>query len=435
MKINLREAYQTDPLKSDDALWGRRTPLGRRGFIKNAGLSCLQMAIGAHIVFSDLLPAGLLPVGLLDRKSSDPIPGKNKDMIIINDMPLCAEPPAHLMDPSLTPLDVFFIRNNGIPPERSEISAKNWTLTIDGESAAKPIKYSIQELKARFQEVSIDIVLECAGNGRKEISPSIKGNQWLTGAVGCARFTGVRLKEILKEANIKSDAKYIGYYGADKHLSRDPSKVSISRGIPLHKALEDECIIAWAMNGEDLPLQHGYPLRLIVGGWPASCSGKWLTRIRVRNKIHDGSKMEAPSYMMPCEPVAPGAEVADKDMCIIESMPVKSIITYPQSGAMINQGSTLSIRGHAWAGDNTVSTVEYSIDFGSSWQKAELHKPPNRFAWQRFQATVSLPKKGYYEIWARATDDKGISQPMLVPGWNPKGYLNNACHRIAVKVV
>jgi hypothetical protein len=122
-------------------------------------------------------------------------------------------------------------------------------------------------------------------------------------------------------------------------------------------------------------------------------------------------------------------------MCIIEGMPVKSLITYPKTGAMVPLKRELAIRGHAWAGDFAVDKVDVSIDFGQTWQPCQLDPPANRLAWQRFQARLSFPKKGYYEVWARATDTEGRSQPMILPGWNPKGYLNNACHRIAVKVM
>jgi DMSO/TMAO reductase YedYZ molybdopterin-dependent catalytic subunit len=176
-------------------------------------------------------------------------------------------------------------------------------------------------------------------------------------------------------------------------------------------------------------------LRLIAGGYPASASGKWINRIGVRNKIHDGAKMESPSYRVPCYPVAPGEKVTDEAMCIIESMPVKSLITYPKSGAMIEEGKPISIRGHAWAGELVVSKMDYSIDFGATWHPCNIERPINRLAWQHFNAVIQFPKKGYYEIWAKATDSNGASQPMLVPGWNPKGYLNNACHRIAVKII
>jgi DMSO/TMAO reductase YedYZ molybdopterin-dependent catalytic subunit len=254
------------------------------------------------------------------------------------------------------------------------------------------------------------------------------------GAVACAEWTGVRLKDVLEDVGYKANAVYIGYHAADTHLSGDPTKEPISRGVPMAKALQDETLLAFKMNAEDIPLAHGYPLRLVAGGWPASASGKWINGISIRNKVHDGTKMTGTAYRVPCEPVAPGAKVADEDMCIIESMPVKSLITYPKSGASLKNKRSLTIRGHAWAGELEVSKVAYSIDFGSTWQTCQLEKPKNRLAWQHFSANVTLPQKGYYEIWARATDSNGVHQPMLLPGWNPKGYLNNACHRIAVKI-
>jgi DMSO/TMAO reductase YedYZ molybdopterin-dependent catalytic subunit len=253
--------------------------------------------------------------------------------------------------------------------------------------------------------------------------------------VGCPRWTGVRLADVLRAAGLKDNAVDIGYYGADTHISGNPDKVPISRGVPLAKAMEDKSLIAWQINGEELPLMNGYPLRLVVGGWPASTSGKWLQRISVRDRIHDGPKMGGYSYRVPCEPVVPGAEVAEDDMCIIESMPVKSLVTHPRSGVVHTLSDPLKVRGHAWAGDSAVGTLHVSIDFGQTWQAARLKKPVNRLAWQHFDAEIKFPQTGYYEVWARATDDGGRAQPMVVPGWNPKGYLNNACHRIAVKVV
>ena len=144
--------------------------------------------------------------------------------------------------------------------------------------------------------------------------------------------------------------------------------------------------------------------------------------------------MTGQSYRVPCKPVAPGTEVPDEDMCIIESMPVKSLLTYPKSGIVLEGERKLAVRGHAWAGDLSVEQVELSIDFGASWQQADLKPAPNRLAWHRFEGEVEFPQTGYYEVWARATDTMGRGQPTLLPGWNPRGYLNNACHRIAVKV-
>jgi hypothetical protein len=122
-------------------------------------------------------------------------------------------------------------------------------------------------------------------------------------------------------------------------------------------------------------------------------------------------------------------------MCIIHAMPVKSLVTYPKSGELHLLKSKLNVNGHAWAGDKQVDKVEVSIDFGQTWQPAKLSKALNHNAWQHWNSTLSFPQKGYYEVWVKATDSDGVSQPMVLPGWNPKGYLNNACHRIAVQVV
>ncbi|MEQ8364323.1 MAG: sulfite oxidase [Cyclobacteriaceae bacterium] len=403
----------------------------RRDFVRKATLSWLASAIGAEIVFGAKLPEDYKPLALQD---ADPFKmfNKNKDMVVLNDQPWNIEAQAHLLNDDITPNASMFIRNNGLVPEN--IDAKNWTLTIDGESVVNKKTYTLADLKSKFAQHTYQLTIECGGNGRSEFNPPAKGNQWTVGAVHCASWTGVRLRDVLRDAGIKSNAVYIGFHAADLHLSRDPGKEPISRGCPMAKALQDETLLAFQMNGEDIPLIHGYPLRLVAGGWPASVSGKWLNRISIRNKEHDGAKMTGDSYRVPCEPVAPGDTVKDEEMCIIESMPVKSLITYPKSGAMIKEGTPLDIRGHAWAGELEVAKMEYSVDFGATWKTCELKKPANRLAWQHFSTSVHFPKKGYYEIWARATDARGAAQPMLVPGWNPKGYLNNACHRIAVKV-
>jgi DMSO/TMAO reductase YedYZ molybdopterin-dependent catalytic subunit len=407
----------------------------RRQFLKRSSLAALGLAVGAEIVFAENLPTGMIPVALTNRSQAASLPGKHPQLIILNDNPINAETPPHLLDDKVTLKDLLFVRNNGTPTPMSEIDAKKWTLTIGGESAKSQKSYSLEDLKTKFQQHTYHLTLECGGNGRKEFNPPAKGNQWSLGAVGCAAWTGVRLKDVLNDAGLKNDAVYIGYYGKDSHISGDPDKVPISRGVPIIKAMEAESLIAWSMNGEDIPWLNGYPLRLVFGGWPASCSGKWLQRIDIRNKVHDGQKMKGSSYRVPCKPVAPGTKVEEKDMCIIESMPVKSLITFPKTGATIKFNQQLPIRGHAWAGDLEVSEVHYSIDFGSTWQMCDLEKPINRLAWQHFNAAISFPKTGYYEVWTRAVDNNGKSQPMLLPGWNPKGYLNNACHRIAIKVV
>lgn len=434
-KRGIHELYKDDPAAADEQLWGRKSdPISRRGFLTKGSLVAMSTAIGASIPFAHLMPQGLIPAALAQSDTPFQIPGK-EGLVVLNDRPVNAETPAHLLDDRVTPAKHLFVRNNGIPPVTDDIDVDAWELTFGGESVEREITLTIGELKEMFEHHSYQLQLECGGNGRSEFVPPASGNQWSTGAVGCPEWTGVRLKDVLEHVGIKDDAVYIAYYGADVHASGDPSKVPISRGVPVEKALEDESLIAWAMNGEDIPPMNGYPLRLVVAGWPGSVAGKWLKKVVVRNQVHDGPKMTGTSYRVPCKTVAPGTIVPDDEMCIIESMPVKSLITFPKSGIEHSVDKKLALRGHAWAGDQDVTDVHVSVDFGATWVKASLEEAANRFAWQHWSAAVEFPEIGYYEIWAKATDGAGRSQPMVLPGWNPKGYLNNACHRIAVQAV
>ena len=406
----------------------------RRGFLRGASLAAVSAALGVPVPFAEHFPDGLVPVALGQGGAGLTIPGKD-GVRVLNDRPINAETPVTLLDDNITPNKRHFVRNNGIVPERAHTrSLDDWSLTIDGE-VRKPLRLSLDDLKSRFKRREAALVLECGGNGRAGYNPPAKGNQWTLGAVACARYVGVRLADVLRAAGVKPSAVYIGYESEDLHLSRDPAKRAISRGVPIAKALDEHTMLAWEMNGEPLPALHGFPLRLICPGWPASTGGKWLKRIWVRDRVHDGAKMTGYSYRVPRNPVAPGAEVPEEDMEIIEAMPVKSIITRPGTGVVTKLAESLKLRGHAWCGSGPVKAMHVSVDFGATWIKARLRKPENPYAWQHWNVAAAFPKKGYYEVWARATDHQGRMQPMLVPGWNPRGYLNNAMQRIAVKVV
>jgi DMSO/TMAO reductase YedYZ molybdopterin-dependent catalytic subunit len=406
----IHELYDADPIEADDLIWGRKCdPLTRRGFIGKSSLVAMSAAVGAAMPFAHLMPGGLIPAALAQSEEAFRIPGK-EGLIVLNDRPINAETPAHLLDDKVTPAKHLFVRNNGVPPVMRNIDPETWTLEIAGESAARSMSFTIADLKQKFNHYTYQLQLECGGNGRNEFVPAASGNQWSNGAVGCPEWTGVRLRDVLEYVGINEDAVHVAYYGADAHASGDPNKVPISRGAPMAKALEDETLIAWSMNGEDIPHLNGYPLRLVCSGWTGSLSGKWLRRIVIRDQVHDGAKMTGTSYRVPCKPVAPGSKL-------------------PHGG-----DKKLAVRGHAWAGDLEVTDVHISIDFGTVWHKVKLQTPANRMAWQHWHHEVEFPGPGYYEIWARATDSAGRSQPMVLPGWNPKGYLNNACHRIAVQV-
>jgi sulfite oxidase len=390
-------------------------------------------ALGAAIPFGRFMPAGYVPVALAQEQQRLRLPGKSEELVVLGDKPLVAETPAHLLDPDVTPTALHYIRNNGQIPE-APADSDAWRLTVDGE-VEDPIELTLAELQGRFENVTLDLVLECGGNGRSQFVPAARGNPWTVGGVGCARWTGVRLKDVLAATGLKPSATYTAHHGADPHLSGDPEKQALSRGVRLEKALEPHTLVAFAMNGEPIPEVHGAPLRLIVPGWSGSASQKWLTRVQIRDREHDGQGMKGTSYRLPEAPIVPGSEHKGEGFRILESMPVKSLITSPADGTRLPAGTReLAARGHAWAGDLEVSEVWVSVDFGQTWRRAELAEPPNRYAWQRWRATVPLPSEGYYELWARAVDSEGRSQPFAAPNWNPGGYGGNAYHRVAVLV-
>ena len=416
----------------------------RRRFLGGTGLAAVGAAIGSAMPFSENSPAGIsvaqaqapaTPAAPAAPKGPQYLkfPGKNESLVVLGDRPLVAETPENLLDDDTTPIEKFYIRNNGQIPDETK-DPDGWKITIDG-SVENKIETTLGDLKKKYKAVTHRMVLECGGNGRGAFSPPARGNQWTNGGAGCAEWTGVALADVLKDARPKSSAVYTSHYAADLHLSGDASKQPISRGVRLEKAMEPHTLIVWGMNGQPLPNIHGGPVRLIVPGWAGSASQKWLTRITLIDKEHDGPGMTEFSYRVPIKPMIPGDKGDPKNFRILESMPVRSIITAPANGAKIAAGTReLQLRGASWAGDLTVKQVDISLDFGASWQRVTLGQPKNKFDWQRWTATVKLPPDGYFEIWARATDEKGTMQPHQAGLWNPQGYGGNAMHRIAVLV-
>jgi len=445
---SLHELYSQDPERADAMVFGRRSGVHRRGFLNGAGLTAMGLAVGGSIRFADDMPAGLIPAafaqGAVSQPSSVPapaptgpkaleFPGKERGLTVLGDRPLVAETPEHMLDDETTPTSKFFIRNNGqLPPETT--SADSWKLSIEGEVNNK-LDLTLGELKQRFPQKTMRLVLECGGNGRSSFSPQARGNQWTNGGVGCAEWTGAPLAEVLKAAGLKTSAKFTGHYGADPHLSGDTTKESISRGMPIEKAMDEHGLIVWQMNGAPLPHIHGGPVRLLIPGWPGSLSSKWLTRLWVRDREHDGQGMSGTSYRVPITPMIPGGQADEKNFRILESMPVRSIITNPGNGTRLASGTRdLALRGAAWAGDLSVQRVDVSLDYGATWSPANLASGKNRYDWNRWTAGVRLPSDGYYELWVRATDSQGRMQPHVAGNWNPQGYGANSLHRVAILV-
>ena len=275
-QADLFDLYVKDPEEADRIVFGRIPNSDRRGFLKGAGLATMAAMLGGFIPFHRNMPSGFIPAALAEEPFS--IEGKD-GLTVLNDRPVNAECPAHLLDDEITPSARHFIRNNGVPPESVDTAA--WALTIDGE-VETPLTMSIEELKKKFEVVKLQLQLECGGNGRSFFDPKAKGNQWSIGAVACAEWTGVRLADVLKAAGLKESAVYTAHFGADTHLSGDPEKLPISRGVPIEKALDPNNLIAFEQNGALIHPMNGAPLRLVIPGWPGSCSHKWLKNLDSR---------------------------------------------------------------------------------------------------------------------------------------------------------
>jgi sulfite oxidase len=444
----IAELYADDPERADAVAFGRDSGVNRRGFLGGAGLAAMGAAVGGTIPFSQNMPAGLIPAALAQTAAPPAatpappapkgpqylnFPGKDAKLILLGDKPLVAETPAELLDDATTPFGKFFVRNNGQIPDEAKDPDK-WEIAVDGE-VNKPLKITLGELKSKYKPQTMRFVIECGGNGRSGFNPPARGNQWANGGVGCAEWTGIRLADVLKTAGVKSSGIYTSHYAADLHLSGDATKPTLSRGARIAKAMDPNTMIVWAMNGQPLPNIHGGPVRLIYPGWAGSLSHKWLTKITIRDKEHDGPGMTEFAYRTAIKPMIPGGTGDPRNFKILESMPVRSIITSPGNGGKFAAGTRdVALRGAAWAGDNIVDAVDISIDYGSSWKPAKITPPRNRFDWQRWTASAKLPGDGYYEVWVRATDNRGNRQPHITGNWNPQGYGGNAMHRIAVLV-
>ncbi len=409
----------------------KKVPESRRGFLSKIGKGAILAGMGAFGAGCESFDRGvlgreLIPIVLEDaRLAGLPKP----DMTVHTEFPFNGEFAPSLLNDDVTPSERHFVRNNsGIPERAVNQDLAGWKLTIDGE-VKKPLSLSMRELN-QFPQTTMQAVLECAGNGRSLFEPKVGGTPWRRGAVACSEWSGPRLRDLLQAAGVKSSAVYLGCYGED--IPNDGSE-PFSRGIPIEKALDEHTLIATMMNGEPLPAAHGFPARLIVPGWIGSAMQKWLTRIWARDIVHDSSKMTGYSYRVPAYPTAPGETPPVEDMVIATAWKVKSLITRPQEYVELKPGASLSARGHAWAGENEIEKVAVSTDFGQQWQEARLTPPANRYAWYHWEADLSFPIRGYYEIWARAYDDKGAAQPFKQP-WNPKGYLGNVIHRVPVLV-
>jgi DMSO/TMAO reductase YedYZ molybdopterin-dependent catalytic subunit len=310
-----------------------------------------------------------------------------------------------------------------VPPS---LDPATWTLAIDGEVGGT-VTMTLDELR-KLPSATVTMTLECAGNGRAFFDPPVAGIQWAKGAVGTARFTGVRLADVLKRAGLKSTGRFVHLNGADRPLGSMPDFV---RQLPIEKAMHPDTILAFDMNGQPLHPLHGFPLRAIVPGWEGAYSIKWLTHLRVADRESD-SFWVATAYRYPTRRVAPGAAVDARDMAPLTGLVVKSLLTRPLDGTVVGSGK-VDVAGFAWAGETDIARVDISTDHGATWQPARLTGEQARYSWRRFEYMFEPPRPESYLILSRATDAQGRTQP-IAPPWNPSGYLWNAPDSVRIEV-
>ncbi|MBI3667630.1 MAG: molybdopterin-dependent oxidoreductase [Acidobacteria bacterium] len=338
---------------------------------------------------------------------------RGKERLILHSLrPLDLETPPALLDSWITPNSRFFVRTHFYIPQ---VDASRWRLSIEG-LVEKPQQLTLEDL-GKLPPVESVLTVECAGNWRAYFEPHVAGTQWRKGAVGTARWKGYRLRDVLARAGLKPEAKHLAFDGVDTGMATAPDFV---RSVPLEKCLRPETIVATHMNGVPLPIEHGYPLRLITPGWEGAASVKWLTKITAIPDEVDGFFMKT-AYRYPKRPGAPGAAVDPKDMAAITSLAVKSLITRPSG----------PVEGLAWAGEADVTRVEISTDGGSTWKEAKLGPEHAPFAWRRFRYDWKPASGQSATVMARATDTWGRTQP-ATPAWNPSGYLYNVPEAVRV---
>ena len=317
----------------------------------------------------------------------------------------------------ITPIDRFFVRSHHYVPS---VDPAAWRLQVNGK-VATALNLTMEELKKQ-PRVELVSVLECAGNGRALYEPSMAGLQWTYGSIGNGRWAGVRLADVLKKAGAQPGAVEVLFDGADVPVGKQPD---FQRGIPFNKAMDPNTILAYEMNGEALPKEHGFPLRVIVPGWAGDCWVKWLTRIEVRDTDSEGFYMKT-AYRHPGKGVPPGTAVDPAQMKPVTTLQIKSIIASHIDGQDIGLAPQ-KLRGAAWSNESPVAVVEVSIDGGRQWRPARLGKDVARFGWRQWEQDWTPPQAAFYSVMVRARNAAGENQP-FAPEWNPSGYGHNVVH-------
>jgi sulfite oxidase len=354
--------------------------------------------------------------------------GKGSDVVVHQREPYNAESSlAALSQAALTDEETFYVRNHGPVPM---VDPQAWRLSVGG-MVGQPLELSLEELQGRFEHHRVTATLQCAGNRRAGLMKvrEIPGHPWGPGATSTATWTGARLGDVLRAAGVACEAGHVAFDAPDIAPEASPPQ-RFGASIPVSKALGDEVLLAWEMNDQPLPPVHGAPVRVVVPGYIGARSVKWVDRISVQGQPSQNF-FQAVAYRLLPDGVDP-YNAPPGDGLSLGPVAVNSAILTPSDGAEIPAGPT-TITGYALAGDGRgIARVDVSVDGGQSWAQAELSDQPSPWAWRPWQINLDLPS-GQVEITARAWDSAAAVQPEDEARlWNPKGYFNNAWHRVNV---
>lgn len=340
-------------------------------------------------------------------------------MRVMTPRPRNAETPRQYLRSWITANKIFFDRNQGEIPEK-KIDLSSWRLTISGK-VEKTLTTDFDYLLSMPKAIVAN-TLECSGNSRSLLDKKASGNPWTIGGVGNAVWGGVWLKDLLDEAGVAPDARHVAFEGFDKPLGK--AQIKFIRSIPLDKAMSST-LLAYEMNGEPLPLKHGFPLRALALGWTGANCVKWLEKVTLLEEPYEGFYMDKVYRIH-----QPGQDPKEGEY--VTDINIKSIITQPEPEVELPAGN-VTILGAAYAGETDIEKVEISTDGGASWQTAEFIGPHEPFAWRHWQYVWKASQAGSYRILSRATDSNAEKQPMQ-GSWNKHGYNNNGVEEHGVSV-
>ena len=401
----------------------------RQIFLAAAGTSLVLVQRAAGLLAAEMELADGIPSGAAAAARLEALPGK-VPLIKLTYRPPNYETPFAYFDTPITPNDAFFVRYHlaDIP----EINSAAWRLKVGGESTERPLELALDELRQGFEPAEVVAVCQCSGNRRGLSQPHVQGVQWGYGAMGNARWRGARLKDVLAKAGVRKDAVEVAFDGADGPVVEGTP--DFVKSVPLWKALEEEALVAYEMNGEPLPHWNGFPARIVIPGWTATYWVKHVTSLEVRSEPAAGFWMKSayrvPSTLFPIVQRFASQEGATNTP--ITEMAVNSIITRPRKRAQLAVGETIEVRGLAWDAGYGIARVDVSLDDGRAWQPATLGEDLGRYSFRPWSLDASLGA-GSHAIRARAVNRLGQTQ-VEAALFNPPGYQHNVVPRIEVTV-